>query len=245
MATRELLSPSQRIRLDELPVDLDGRLMARHHTLAEEELVAVRRRRGPANRLGFGVQLALLKFPGRAARPGERAPEKIVRYIASQIAEDPTEIDEYAKDRDTIRREHLAEIMQTFGFSSFEEVAGRELSEWLASVAASTDSGIALVEALLEEMRRRRIVVPALYAVEELAWEVRRGAREEAARRLTASLSADRLLRLDELLITTDDETRSRLVWLRQPLGEPAPKNFDKVIEKLDEVSSNLVDRTP
>ncbi len=104
------------LRLDELPVDLDERLMARHHTLTEEELMAVRRRRGSANRLGFAVQLALLKFPGRSLRPGERAPEKIVCYVAAQIGEDPRGMDVYARGRDTIRREHLSEIMQTFGF---------------------------------------------------------------------------------------------------------------------------------
>jgi len=238
MATRELLSPSQRLRLDELPVDLDERLMARHHTLTEEELMAVRRRRGSANRLGFAVQLALLKFPGRSLRPGERAPEKIVCYVAAQIGEDPRGMDVYARGRDTIRREHLSEITQTFGFKPFEEMARRELSEWLRPVAASTDSGMALVESLLEEMRRRNIVVPALYAVEELAWEARREAREEVARRLTANLPADRLVRLDDLLMTESETTCSALVWLRQPPGEPAPKNFHKVVEKLQFVRS-------
>jgi hypothetical protein len=75
MARREVLSPSQRLRLDELPVDLDDRLIARHHTLSEKELALVRKRRGPANGLGFAVLLALLRFPGRPLRPNERAPE--------------------------------------------------------------------------------------------------------------------------------------------------------------------------
>ncbi len=63
MARREVLSPSERLRLDALPVDLDDRLVARHHTLSEDELAVTRRRRGASNRLGFAVLLALLRFP--------------------------------------------------------------------------------------------------------------------------------------------------------------------------------------
>ena len=64
MARREVPSPSQRLRLDALPVDLDDRLLARHHTLSGEDLAVVRKRRGASNRLGFAVLLALLRFPG-------------------------------------------------------------------------------------------------------------------------------------------------------------------------------------
>jgi hypothetical protein len=50
MPTRELLTPAQRLRLDALPVNLDDRLMARHHTLSDEELSAALKRRTPAGR---------------------------------------------------------------------------------------------------------------------------------------------------------------------------------------------------
>ncbi len=160
MATRELLTPSQRIRLDALPVDLDGRLMARHHTLSEADIRLASRCLSEANRLGFGVQLCLLRYPGRPLRPKERTPEKIVRYVASQLGVDPRVMDSYAggpegEGRDTTRREHLAEIVSAYGFRHFGEYARRELYGWLLGVSAQTDSGLALVEALLEEMRRR------------------------------------------------------------------------------------------
>lgn len=133
MARREVLSPSQRLRLDELPFDLDDRLMARHHTLSEEELALVRRRRGSGNRLGFAALLALLKFPGRPLRPNERVPEKIVRYVAYQVGEDPRSMDAYAgggaagAGRESTRREHLSEISKALGFEPFNEPSRREL----------------------------------------------------------------------------------------------------------------------
>lgn len=143
MLTRELLTPAQRLRLDALPVDLDDRLMARHHTLSEADVEIVSRRRTETNRLGFGVQLCLLRYPGRPLRPKEAAPEKIVRYVAAQLGADPRAMDSYAggvgtgargsadgeadgkiggkSGRDTTRREHLSEIVTTFGFRHFGE----------------------------------------------------------------------------------------------------------------------------
>ena len=216
-------------------MDIDDRLIARHHTLSEEELALALKRRGSANRLGFAVLLALLKFPGRPLRPGEGAPEKIVRYVASQVGEDPREMEAYAGEagRDATRREHLSEIAKTFGFRPFDGRVRGELFGWLLGVAAMIDSGAALVEALLEEMRRSRIVAPALYAVEELAWEARREARSRAAQALVGGLPPVRLAQLDGLLVTTQDASRSPLVWLRQSPGAPSPSNFLKVVEKL------------
>lgn len=60
MPTRELLSEAQRARLSALP-EMDARELARHHTLSEADLTAVGVRRGAPNRLGFAVQLCLLR----------------------------------------------------------------------------------------------------------------------------------------------------------------------------------------
>jgi hypothetical protein len=180
--TREMLSDAQRARFAALP-EMDGRELVRHHTLSEADLAAASIRRGAANRLGFAVQLCLLRYPGRPLRQGEAVPRNIVEFVASQVGADPDAFAEYAggpegAGRDTTRREHVAEIVRTFGFRSFDAAAYRELSRWLLTVAEGTDSGEALVGALLEEMRRRWIVAPALSSIERLAWETKRRARE-------------------------------------------------------------------
>src|SRR5437867_8032343 len=59
------LTDEQRQMMMEIPTDLSDRDLARYYTLTSEELELVNRRRRPANRFGFAVQLALLHFPGR------------------------------------------------------------------------------------------------------------------------------------------------------------------------------------
>ncbi|CAN5134682.1 Tn3-like element TnAs1 family transposase [soil metagenome] len=238
MATRELLSETQRTAFERFP-EMDEREMVRHWTLSEADLAAASLRRTPANRLGFSVQLCLLRYPGRPLQAGEVVPYPGVEFIASQIGADPGAFGDYAggtegRGRDTTRREHLREIVDTFGFRAFDASAYRELSRWLLPVAMSADSGEALVEALLEEMRARNIISPALYAVERLGWEARNKARRAVFARLTGDLSRAQLRNLDELLFVAEGKDETPLNWLRRPPGPPSAKNFKEILERLE-----------
>lgn len=232
MPTRELLSDVQRARLGALP-EMDARELVRHYTLSEPDLAAVGIRRGAANRLGFAVQLCLLRYPGRPLRRGEVAPPPIVEFVAFQVGAEPNTFAGYAggpegTGRDTTRREHVAEIVRTFGFRPFDARAYRELSRWLLPIAEGTDSGEALVVALLEEMRHRRIVAPTLSSVERLAWETRCRAQDRVFGRLVEGLRDGQLEELDRLLSVPDGEDETPLNRVRRPPGPPSPKNFSE-----------------
>lgn len=88
MPTRELLSDVQRARLGEIP-EMDVRQLARYYTLSEADLKAVSIRRGTANRLGFAVQLCLLRYPGRPLRASEILPRNVIEFVASQVGANP------------------------------------------------------------------------------------------------------------------------------------------------------------
>ncbi|HLZ57104.1 MAG TPA: DUF4158 domain-containing protein, partial [Ktedonosporobacter sp.] len=82
------LTDEQRQIMIEIPTDLDSRGLARYYTLTTEELELVNRRRRPANRFGFAVQLALLYFPGRPLAEysnSAQVPQAILTSIAQQI----------------------------------------------------------------------------------------------------------------------------------------------------------------
>ena len=100
-----------------LPDPLDERDLARYHTLSDGDLAVTGKRRRPDTRIGFSVQLCYLRFPGRPLRAGETPPGNMLEYVAAQLGEAP---DEYARSRDTTRREHLAKIVRSFGFRPFD-----------------------------------------------------------------------------------------------------------------------------
>ena len=63
MKKHEILSPQARAALFDPPTDPAA--IVRHYTLSPDDLALIRRRRRDANRLGFAVHLAYLRFPGR------------------------------------------------------------------------------------------------------------------------------------------------------------------------------------
>ena len=62
MPRRSILSAAERESLLAMPDTKDD--LIRHYTFSEADLSIIRQRRGPANRLGFAVQLCYLRFPG-------------------------------------------------------------------------------------------------------------------------------------------------------------------------------------
>jgi Domain of unknown function (DUF4158) len=62
MARRQLLTEEERRVVFGVPMDRDA--LVRHYTLTRTDLDLVATRRGDPNRLGFAVQLMLLRHPG-------------------------------------------------------------------------------------------------------------------------------------------------------------------------------------
>ena len=233
MATRELLSPAQRVQMLCIPEDFSDQLLARYCTFSDDDLALIKQRRRPKNRLGFAVQLAYLRFPGRTWLASEDVPPRVLVSIADQIRVNPMSLVQYAQDREATRFEHLAELQRVYEFRSFSAQTYREMATWLLSLALTTDNGVALIEALMQEMRVRQTLFPGITTLERLTWEVRRRARYQVYQWLTEGLTEAQRIQIRSLLTVSTPRGQSLLGWLRQPPGAASPASFQKVVERL------------
>jgi TnpA family transposase len=216
MALRELLSSSQREAIEAIPVDRAG--LIEHYVLNEADLNLIRRRRGNRNRLGFAVQLALLRFPGRVLKLDETPPPEFLNFIARQLGLSSSVWANYA-ERDETRREHLAELQAHCGLRPFGFGQYRSLAAWLMPTALQTSRGIVLVRAAIDEIRRRSLIVPRLAVIERLCAEVIVRSERQLFRILTADLTDTHRLQLDALLELRESTKISNFAWLRLPPG--------------------------
>ena len=230
MSRRDFLSAAQRLQLLALPNE--PRELARHYTFSASELVWICKRRREHNRLGFAVQLACFKYPGLAWTPELELPEPMLRFIALQVDAKTPALTRYG-ERDETRREHLSDLQQRLGWVTFSGGTYQDLRAWLIAPARITDRGIALVDALLEELRRRKILMPRLSVLERLARETRRRARDELYRALSDDLSITQRQQLDSLLSARSDSRYTSLSWLRDTSGAATAANIAKRIERL------------
>jgi len=230
MPRRRALTEAQLTNLLALPTTEPD--LVRYWTLSDADLAAINRRRRNRNRIGFALQLCALRYPGRLLRPGELIPAEALRFVADQLGTDPDALTTYATRFQT-RYEQLDALREAFGFRMYAPGHGREMLAWLLPVALATTNALAVAAALMDELRRRRIVVPGPSVIERLVAAVLVVAERHVAGQLTSSLTQTQTEALDALLMFKDGTPLSVLAWARQPPGAPGHKALKRIVEQL------------
>ena len=239
MTRRRILTGTQLAALFDPPTD--QRELVRHYTLSATDLAMVQRRRGGQNRLGYALMLCYLRHPGRPLKTSERPPSALVSFIAGQIDALPEAIDEYlAAERN--RQRHAIGLQDQLGLRPFGTRPASELLAWLLPHAIENDRLVYLAGLVMEECRRRRIIVPPPGALERLCVEARLQARREVHRRLTDGLSADQRRQLDTLTQRREETSQSWLAWMRQMPEAAKPMAMLGLIERLKTVRLSGID---
>ena len=233
MARRTILTPAQRAALLALPTDRAD--LARHYTLSEVELAVINRRRRAHNRLGFALQLCALRYPGRLLQPGERIPAPVAAFIAEQIGVQSGTLADYPF-RENTRYEHSAALQDALGYRPFAGRPRQEIEAWLDQAAMLASSGSELAVGLRDELRRRRMIVPAVTTIERLCAAALVRAERKVLHDLVHDLDREQITRLEMLLTPRPEGGASWLAWVRQPTEEASAAAFTTTIERLDHV---------
>jgi len=215
--------------------------LVRHYMLTGTDLAMIRRCRGDHSRLGYALMLCYLRHPGRPLRTNERPPAPLAVFVAEQIDAHPEAFDGYLASEQN-RRRHAAELQDRLRLRPFGKHAAAELAETLHPHAIENDRLFRLAELVMEECRRRRIVVPAPRRLESLCSDLRFRARREIERRLTIGLYHEQRRQLDALTQRRAESGQSWLVWLRQMPQATKPAAMLGLIERLNHVRAIGID---
>lgn len=111
-------SPAPNDRLEEpeqLPDGIDEDALRKYFTLARPDLEQVDQCRGPANKLGFAIQICTLRWRGHFLPDTRDVASSVIEMIGSQLGLLPISLDGYPQNEKT-RFEHLERIRQHLGF---------------------------------------------------------------------------------------------------------------------------------
>jgi len=228
MPSRTILSPAQRSAIFDPPAD--RATIERLYTLGLDDIGHIARRRRGANRLGYAVQLCYLRHPGRSLLTGEAVSAAMLSLLGDQIGCRTDEFSDYAA-RSTTLREHRAEIEALLGLRAFDRTDMRTMLALALEIATSTDRGEAIVVGMVDRLRLDQIVLPAASTLERLALIVRVQARKAAHAGLIQDCSVAQEVAL-ESLIAADDQSRTRLGWIREWPEAPSASNLKGIIER-------------
>ena len=230
MARRQLLTEGFWSRLMVPPSE--DREVAMHCTLTPDEIEAVARKRTAAARLGYAVSLAYLRHPGRVREVGEQPNDVMLAFLADQVDASASDLAIYDQ-RPQTRREHIGQIMARFGYQAFTNSLVRELVHWLTPSAGEDPRAEPLAISLIEELRRRRILVPARRTVELIVRHAIRRAENVRISALTQDLHPDHHDALRALIAPPESGEVSTLSWLKAAPKSASAKSIKAVLERL------------
>jgi TnpA family transposase len=230
MPRRSILSAAERESLLALPDARDE--LIRHYTFSEADLSLIRQRRGPANRLGFAVQLCYMRYPGVMLAVDVEPFPSLLSLVAKQLKVPAETWTDYGQRAET-RREHLLELQSIFGFQPFATKHYRSSVHSLDELAWQTDKGIVLANELVEGLRRQSVLLPSIGVIERICAEAITRATRRIHETLSEPLSNAHRHRLDDLLKRRDNGKTSWLAWLRQSPVKPNSRHMLEHIERL------------
>lgn len=232
VALRSLLTAAERSQILAVPTEAED--IASHYALREEDLSLIRQRRGDANRLGFAVQLCLLRHPGIALAEDTHVPVEVISWLASHLAVSSAAWDEYGTREET-RQEHGREIRAYLGMSAFGIADFRQLVEHVVGVAAQTDKGLLLVEAARDFLQAKKVAMPGLSVIERASAQALTRANRNIYATLGGHLSLEHRKRLDGLLLPRPESSSTEIGWLRQA---PLRANARAMNEHIDRLTT-------
>jgi len=112
MGRRDLLTDDERRLVFGFPTERDA--LARLYTFGPADIALIEARRRSGNRLGFALQLALIRHPGFAAVRIDEVPDELVAYVAEQLRLPTSALRDYAR-RPQTSTDHAREIAVALG----------------------------------------------------------------------------------------------------------------------------------
>jgi TnpA family transposase len=224
-------------RFRALQQDWSSEDLARFFLLTPEDMREVRTCRGAANRLGFALNLLLLRLLHCPLPNVNLTPARIIQFTAMQLNLHPDVLAEYSIRRPQTRDEHLMQIRGYLKLRPyFHEQDDPCLTDYLLTRALQRDDPTILLEEAEDWLREEGILFPAESTIQKIIAQVRPQAENQVFAAITQQLSTTQAQALEELLQREQGKRGSTFAWLKEPAVKASPASIKVLITKLETV---------
>lgn len=230
MGRRKLISAAEAQNLLGLATDEDG--LIRHYTLDASDRLECELRRRAHNKLGFAIQLCVIRQTGRLLREDEHPPSAIVNHIAAQLGVEPRAYPIYARRTQT-HFDHSRHLTDYLGLHTANRDDRRAALLAATEAAATGDKGLPIATAVVNAFRGQKALLPSQHSIEKIGIAARALARRRAESALLSDIDPQKLETLDALLDVDPAIGQTRFHWLRSAPDAPGAVNLVGLTERI------------
>jgi hypothetical protein len=125
-------------------------------------------------------------------------------------------------------------LRRTYGFTDLTPAAKATFRSWLGPIALKSIDGLSVVTALMEEMRKRRIIIPGVSVIERMAAQAMHAADQSVVKQVLGQVTQAQMRAIDALLTEKANGLQSRFRWLQEPAGKIGARSFGEIMDRLD-----------
>ncbi len=230
-----LLTPEERLKITEILEDVDKLTIIRYYTFSESDIKIINNCRGSHNKIGFALQLGILRHKGWTLKNSTVIPKSILEFVCKQLNIKQMEYHYYFQVPQT-NTNHLDEIRKKYNYTYFNDESENCYLEKLKIMAVENEEPLFLVEALINYLREQNIIVPGITKLEKIVAKALIQFENEIYSRINRFINNKQRDQLEELLSVNSDKKTTVLAWLRDDNGKSSPEELLATTNKIKKI---------
>lgn len=228
--------------MQRFPAEISSGDITAFFTISPIDMVFVQKKRGDHNRLGYGLQLCILRYFGFSPNDIMAIPDQVIIYVSSQLGVEPSILRLYGERMQT-QSDHLQEIEGYLGFRKAAPIDLSAITSWLMERALEHDKPSLLLQQVCEKFYQEKIVRPGITRLEKMAAQARSQAQEETYRRLLPLLTPERKTFLDNLLVSEETTQHTSIYCIIKNQTSNSTSAMIFCLEKLAFLREQKIDK--
>lgn len=230
-----ILTKQERLELIEISENISKAEIIANYTLNDFDLKLVNECRLDYNKIGFALQLGILRHKGYSVQSNINIPKEILSFVAKQLNIKSKEYKNYFSAEKTSRI-HLNKIKQNYNYNDFDI---EKEPMYILEIKKKIDDGessFSLVCKFIEILKLEKTILPGITTLEKIVHRAIIENEKEIYNKVNMFLTDEQKQQLNEFLEYNSKKRMPILSWLRIYNGKSSPDEFLETIDKIETI---------